>query len=320
MLKILTEGSKRQGFGHIVRCSTILEVATKQGISAELLVNAPTSSEAVVNRYGGETINWTTTDYIECNIDATDIVVIDSYQVSCEVLKRINDLSKLCVVIDDNQRVEFKDFIILNPNAFGKEEKYDESNVVLAGAEYTLTRSEFDEKKKDKVSDKVESILITFGGTDIKGLTFKVVDFLLENNFKGEINVVIGNSAMLSEIDVSKYQTSVTVYKEISAKQMAELLSSNDFVISAAGQTVNEIIKTLIPSILIKVVDNQEKNLRFVLKKNCCLEFSEENFSNILLMFKTSIRIEMHKNLQKLRRDGNGAERLLTFFRTKGVI
>lgn len=322
MIKVMSEGSSKYGFGHMVRCLTIIDYCKNNNIDCEFIVDGDESSDLFIQKNDGKNINWKNIDYLNEYLKADDIVVIDSYYVSLEELEFIKARVKKIIVIDDLSRLPYKDMIVLNPNFCAELVEYDNHNDLLLGSEYCLLRKEFINKKYSLINKEVKNILITFGGSDVLNLTPKIVQFINNKYDNLNLNIIIGSGySNVDEINevVSNYDN-IKLYKAVDAKKMVELMLNNDFVISAAGQTLNELLRVGCPSCFIKVIDNQQLNIDYLNIHPDGVILKENDFSEIDKMFDSDFRIKLINKLSLIPNNVSGAEKLFDFLKQKELI
>lgn len=260
---ILTEGGKGIGFGHITRCSSIYQAFEEFNFNSRMIINADDSIVELVKDFNYSLIDWINNfDCIINEIKTYDIIFIDSYKASEELYVKINTLNKFCVYFDDFNRITYPDGIIIN-GALGAENLYysNQSSKLLLGTKYTPLRKIFWEKSNKIIKENIDSIMITFGGDDMRNLTPKVLS-LLSNNFPNIIkNIIIGKS--FSNIDEIKKNVdeNTNLYFNPNPNQLRDIMIESDIAISAGGQTLYELASVGTPTIVISIVDNQNNNI-----------------------------------------------------------
>ena len=321
MIKIFVEGSKSKGLGHIVRSLTIYDYFWKH----QEEINVYADVDEMGHKYLTNNLiatnliiaSWQNLAYIKENIQKSDIVIIDSYHISYEAIELFKCQAKTCIIIDDLQRLNYQNLIILNPNQFGKEVQYEQSNIILAGGEFALVREAFLQKSKTTIAKKVKKELVSFGGTDVNNLTGKILAFLTRLPATFNIQVVIGAGATIPEFLKENNQEAIQFFHNINGEEMANLLGNCDFVISAAGQAINEIVLTKTPSALCAVVENQERNLNYLARQKGCITFTENDFQPIYSLFAYEIRKQIYDNLSNYNLQTTGAKELYNYLKER---
>ncbi len=125
------------------------------------------------------------------------------------------------------------------------------------GKDYYILREEFFLVRKKKIKEKVENILITFGGTDPNNYTERVLRILNEMGLHGiKINVIVGlgyeNVEQLKD-RVKNYNLNMTIKQHV--KNISKYMYEADIAITPAGRTVYELASIGVPTIVL--VENE---------------------------------------------------------------
>jgi UDP-2,4-diacetamido-2,4,6-trideoxy-beta-L-altropyranose hydrolase len=264
-VSIVTEGFQNTGYGHITRCLSLYQAFEEKNFDTTFYVNGDNNA---VNYLAGsyhKIINWLThPTKLFADINGSDILVIDSYHAGKEYYETLSKLCKTSLFIDDFLRLDYPPGIILNGTINAETFPYNKKSDCdyLLGAKYIPIRKEFWDIPNRKFGQYLSSVLITFGGQDIKNLTIPTVK-AIQNNFPGlHKNVVVGSSdSNIKEFEKLKDELT-DVYFSVNALQMKELMFSSDAAITAAGQTLYELAATSTPTIAVSVADNQKTIFR----------------------------------------------------------
>jgi len=188
-----------------------------------------------------------------------DIVIIDSYLADKEFYDELSKLVKLPVYIDDNKRIDHPKGVVINGNIHAKELNYPKKDglIYLLGTEYTPLRKEFWEVPEKTIREKVQSVMITFGGDDAKNMTPKILRLLSKNYPDLKKNVVIGKGFRNIEDIKSAADKNTNLIYYPDAEGMKQIMLESDIAISAGGQTLYELARVGVPTIAIAVADNQ---------------------------------------------------------------
>lgn len=304
---IITEAGENIGFGHLMRMIAIYQGFEERGIRPKLIINA---DKSVINLLGGvdyEIFNWLhDNEKLFKIVENVDILIIDSYLADKDLYERLSKTVKLPVYYDDNNRIEYSRGIVINGNIYAKDLNYPkrEDITYLLGLEYLPLRKEFWDIKLPQRKEKIENVLITFGGHDFRNLTPKVLSFLIKKYPHFNYHVVLGRKTF-EEIK----QNNIHYYYSLNAKEMLKLMLKVDLAISAAGQTTYELARVGLPTIAIGIADNQKYNLKGWKKIGFINEeiwFYDEN-----LLEKIERNIESSHNLKnRVFIDGQGVRRI----------
>ena len=262
---IITEGSKNAGFGHITRCLSLYQAFEERGILPKFIINGDNNIEYLLKDVKYQIFNWLNErGKLFKTIKDADITIIDSYLADISVYNTLSELVKLPVYIDDNKRLDYPKGIVLNGNIHAEELNYPKKDGItyLLGTKYTPLRKEFWEVPEKKIKEKIESIMVTFGGDDARNMTPGVLEFLKNQYPDIRKNIIVGNA--FNNIDEIKretdYNTKLIYYPN--AQKMKEIMLESDISISAGGQTLYELARIGVPTIGICVAENQLGSIR----------------------------------------------------------
>lgn len=271
---VLTEGSRNQGLGHIIRCLALCESFIDMGIDPYIYVNSEDNLKDIFAGFSYEVINWLKdSGYIFKKVSNSDIVIIDSYLAGLDFYKELSSLVKLAVYIDDDKRINYPKGVIVNFAIYADglyKEKIYKDNRILWGTEYIPLRRVFRESDKDKIRkpDKVKKILLTFGGSDIRVLSPQVLTILKNDKYSGIKKILILGKMASDMGDLSDFtDCNIQIFSNLPSDIVAEAIISADLAISAAGMTLYELAYCQIPTIAIAVTDNQMKGLKEFIKR-----------------------------------------------------
>lgn len=242
----LTEGGKRFGLGHIVRCAGIQEAFEEKGIASEFIVNADDTVAGVLSNANYRACDWVNEKEKALEtIGKDDVVIVDSYVADPGFYKEISKKAWKSVYLDDHRRINYPEGIVINSAIYARELDYprDNGNVYLLGPEYISLRKEFWDISDKKRAAGGREILITFGGMDHSGLIQRIVDYLNEKS-RYTFHCIDSNK---NKMDPANF---------------LQWILESDICISGGGQTVYNLARCGLPTIGVCLSDNQLLNLR----------------------------------------------------------
>lgn len=262
---IITEGGKKIGLGHIARCLSLYQAFKKEGVRPVFIVNGDKTAEKILKGCRHIIFNWLDNKKrLFKMVNGSNIVVIDSYLADISIYKEASRLARTAVYMDDNMRIDYPAGIVVNGSVSAKLMNYPHKAGVkyLLGSRYIPLRKEFWTAPAKRINGKIKSIMVTFGGTDGKGMTPKIMDFL-NTRYPGTVkNVIVGAGFKNTrEIKRLKDRKANLIY-EPDAGEMRRVMLKSDIVISAAGQTLYELARIGVPTIAICVADNQLRSVK----------------------------------------------------------
>jgi UDP-2,4-diacetamido-2,4,6-trideoxy-beta-L-altropyranose hydrolase len=316
------DGNKKLGLGHIVRCLALAD---------ELVDNNPNLEVLFITKYeeGKKIINEKNYAVIDTNDEISQIrkfasedtlLITDFLDTDNQYISKIKKIAGLRVIsIDNNTKLKRIDAdIVINANVFDEgEKKIIGSTRYFLGPRYMLLRKEFEDahKQEKKIKDKVETILVMFGGTDPGGYTIKVADALKNNRV--HINLILGPgfsySDKLNEV-LSKTDGKFDLL--VNPKNIMEIMKNADMAITAAGIALYELATLGIPSIAIPQAKHQEAIAKAFEKSGACINLGVSpdskliSESTMMLMENELLREQLSENA-KIFVDGKGIERVI---------
>ena len=258
-ITVITEGGKTLGFGHITRTISIVNAFKNYHI--KFIINSDNSINNILEDFDYKLFNWLNNDNLLIKIQNSDLILLDSSLISNTQIKEIENTNIPIIFIDDEKRRNILDSgYVVDWTVLSETKKYfipKKSNVkYLLGTKYTPLRDEFNKASQHIIKNDINSILITFGGSDIKDMTPLVMEVLNKNYPNIVKNIVIGNG--FSNIDKIEQliDKNTNLFYDVDSKQMVNLMQNNDLAISAGGQTLYELALIGLPTIAILLVEN----------------------------------------------------------------
>ena len=317
-VSIFTEGGKKFGYGHVVRCLAIAEALNELGCVVDFFINGEIDVENLMPNFKCHLGPWVENP----NKDFGDFVIFDSYHVSMNQMQHISGGRKV-LFIDDYQRFEYpEDSWILNACPGISSEIYPKNDNVLLGTRYLPLRKEFwdiSSMYKRKFND-IGKILVMFGGSDINNQAPRITRLLLELCTDAEIISVQGkNSRSLIEMNnLANVEDRVKILVEPKINELIDCMCVVDLAISAAGQTLQELACLGLPTIAIQVADNQSSNIKGWSDSGVVVpiisHYSEDFRGKLINALETLSSSEIRRKLSYKARqivDGQGARRLV---------
>ncbi|OIJ10409.1 UDP-2,4-diacetamido-2,4,6-trideoxy-beta-L-altropyranose hydrolase [Anaerobacillus alkalilacustris] len=260
---ILTEGGRQKGLGHISRCSSLYDELEARGIEVDFIIYGDTNDIEIIKNKKFKLANWLSTDFLNYYIKESDYCIVDSYLATEDLYKVISNRAKKSLFIDDNARIKYPRGVVVNPSLSSNVVTYpkNDTNCYLLGHKFIILRTPFIQVKREPQKTKVKEVLITLGGSDIHNLTPIILNKFSSRYPNIIFNVVIGN-AFKNIDEIKRFSSKNTkLYENATAEEMKRVMLKSDIAITAAGQTIYELMATQTPFIPIKVAENQSNNV-----------------------------------------------------------
>lgn len=311
---IFTEGGKKTGFGHLTRCIALYDEVHRRGIEVELIVQSDADLKDLVGNRCCKIINWYAIDSLSKVIQADVYCIVDSYIASKDLYQVIVDRSKSAIFLDDTNRLHYPDGIVVHPSLCVN----DAPPGSLAGPEYIILREAFREKVHPFIRQDVTNVLITVGGTLQPSLIQSIVHLICSSYPEITFHILIGDNydPVLERLLLSV--SNIILHRYVPSHEMKRLMSCSDLVLTAAGQTIYELILSGVPFIPIKIAENQERNMNALREKNIIFSnvtwesstFAQDLQTEFKRMLPMHIRTKQTMNYDGLL-DGNGPLRIV---------
>lgn len=256
---ILTEAGKSAGFGHLTRCIALRQALTEYPNDVSLVIAGAETKELApfgVND-NFRTHNWHQDfDFLDNILSETDLCIIDSYFCKEKTYRYIAERSRLILCLDDDNRLPYPPGFVMNGSIGADMLDYPASDDItyLLGTSYQPMRNEFWNTAPITVRKELKNLLVFFGGGDSTELMPRVIG-ILRQKFPGLRLHILSDEPGIVEED------STRLYARLSASDMIRLFNEADLAITAGGQTLYELARVGLPSIVIKVVENQNTNI-----------------------------------------------------------
>ncbi len=321
------------GLGHIMRSKALADAFVKieqDGARIESTF-AVKKIHAIQDVIPHQLIFLDTEEEFVCLANFYDIIIIDHYDYTTDLFLQLSTIKKsILVVLDDecNRGNLYADIVVnpgINPtvNALAQEYKKVAAKAkLLLGAEYVLLRAFFNQLENQPLEQR-QSIIITFGGSDITRLTIPVLKAIKNSILKKHTIIVVTADGYQHLDEIKKFCFQQHFIHKHNVENMAALFSTAKFAISAAGSTVFELACCGVPAVFAVVADNQFISVKEQSKYGWCsvIDCREKNKADELVL--TAEKMIIQLPLQQLSQtassliDGKGAERVARFIQTE---
>lgn len=357
-----TDASLDIGTGHVMRCLTLALGLLEKGASVSFLCREHDGHLIDLIRSHGFVVhalpllsqgdyteenpldpahavwlgcNWQV-DVEHCNAvlnDPVDWIIIDHYALDYRWENAMRDKCQKIMCIDDlADRVHDCD-LLLDQNLGRTEDDYLElvspDTQFLLGPKFALLRSEFAEWRDISIAcrknPKLRHLLVAMGGVDKDNVTERVLKTVASCKLTDleHITVVIGPTAPWVEnirIVASALHIPTNILSGID--NMAELMTSCDFAVGAAGATTWERCSLGLPSILIVLANNQENIARHMSHAKAAfvindIEKLEVSLSTFLEGSTLSQSMASYSQMSSQILDACGVNRVISAIRSK---
>lgn len=243
-----TTGNQRQGMGDVYGSLALADAFKKYAANILFVINNDMETIDVLshNSYLYEVISHLNDEIEIYRNFSPEIIIVNRLNNSAVYLKKIKNLTKLLVTVDDAGPAAQIADLRINP-LYYIENSY-------TGPDYVALRKEFQEINNipRRIRKNVESILVTLGGSDTYGFTPKVIKALANIPESIGIDVVLG-PAFIHHEELNQVLKSVERHFNIiqNPKNICSLMQKADIAISGGGNTMFELAAIGVPTVVV---------------------------------------------------------------------
>ena len=254
---IVCKTSFSQGMGHLVRQCHIAKILQDRGAVITFFIPDYPPAESWLDRcqFPREILNDPLT---EKETGPLDIIILDIQDTSSAFIKKIKQGKKTVVSFEDCGEGRNHVDLLIDCNLEEKN-SVDMSAQTLFGPDYSVLAPEFEalHAKKRQFNRPIDSVLITFGGTDPHSLTPLLADKLLQIQPNLSMTLLAGPGC--KNIPALKDRQSETVKLLESTSEMAQTLFDHSAVFCSGGVTLHEAMAVGTPAFVINQVAHQSE-------------------------------------------------------------
>lgn len=257
-----TDGSREIGLGHLVRCTALAQMLIEDFSIAFFCREIP---ESMVKDLENNKISFALiadeNEFLTA-VEPGSLVVLDGYHFDSDYQKQIKASGARLICIDDLHEMEFAADLIVNqaPGIEPRDYSARPYTQYALGTDYALLRPAFlDQAKKPRNIEKIETVMICFGGSDPKNLTQSVLRVAQGFRRFKKIIVVTGYAYRPSDTFNQLVAGDIRIEHRhaLNEWQMLETMVESDLAIVPASGILMEVIASGCAVISGSYVDNQ---------------------------------------------------------------
>ena len=193
-----------------------------------------------------------------------DYLIIDNYQFPFILERKIKDLARKIIFIEDFPRNKHVADLIIDQNFNRKKKNYiniqNKKCKFLLGEKYSLINPNLKKKIKKNKKNYISNILITFGGFDRYKLCFKIIKYLKFIKKDLNITLLINRKDSYSDKILEYSKKNKLSINLLTNSTITDVIEKVDFAIISGGVTAKEIILFDIPCFIISTSKDQLTN------------------------------------------------------------
>jgi UDP-2,4-diacetamido-2,4,6-trideoxy-beta-L-altropyranose hydrolase len=328
MICIRTDANEQIGAGHLMRCLSIAHAFSLRGEKLAF-VTADHKCDSQIRRNGFESI---CTDSLWSELKSEevysilqhyspDLVLVDSYFVTHEYLRKLNEYTKTAYVDDLNADCWEVDYLInynISAAVFDYSAYKNTHTKLILHPQFAPLRSEYTNLPKHEIKSPVKDVFVSTGGADPEGILIKMVESMCPRFPNISFHFLIGPlNPYLNEI---REKAGENILFHINETHVAKLMAKCDAAVSASGSTLYELCAAGTPTVAYSVADNQLAAVKEFAKQEVMVYAGDcrkdPAFINTLgdeldyLIHNEGKRNAQSQKMKKLV-DGRGAERIV---------
>jgi len=254
------DADKRLGMGHISRCLELAKQLHKLNVTPYFLIKNNESASKLIKESGfhhtiiSKSANEKTELSVLMNLHHKikfDCLFVDLKKtLSKEFFIKLNKICKT-IVIDNTHRNSLNADLIIWPwvkEQYPTDTVLKYSNKILIGPNYMLLGTI---KKNKKNKKRKESILISMGGSDKRGLTLKIIKSFKKTKQRFQIDIALGRFFSDSKKIVTTIKNDRRFTVIMNNDNLISLMPSYNVAILSFGITTFEAFFSGLPSLVI---------------------------------------------------------------------
>ena len=207
-----------------------------------------------------EKVDWYAIGNYRDELHKASFVLVDSFLVDAVQLAELLSIQPKTAVIDDYHRRDHKNGVVIDSTIDSESSAYPERHpnvLYLLGSRFCPLQSVFASEGIRSHAGPIKSVLVTFGGTDIRQLTLPVLLALQKCYPTLEKQVVIGSGFPDVPMLENLKDEHTHIHRQCDAEAMCSLMATSDIAICGGGQTLYEMASQGLPPIAVCLIDNQ---------------------------------------------------------------
>lgn len=264
------DASPTIGYGHLARCSALMEVFVEKGWQVSVLTRDPERAEMFLAERDLKRVSTRRVTSADVEQEAFEIrqlvaeeqlvcLVVDHYEYTENHLRLLKTSDSILVCVDDGLKESYPVDIFVNPNlgALDAAVRVLSATQCLLGPEFLLIRKIFKELRKHTSHQTQSRCFLCFGGSDPRNATAQVLQ-LLDATTSSPLNVDVvlgpGFHGQLATSELANLK--VLVHRD--PEDLALLMKCSDFAIVPPSSIFWELACLGVPALTITTALNHQ--------------------------------------------------------------
>lgn len=282
-LLLRTDASSFIGAGHVMRCLTLADALSEQGVICHFICAAEEGHLQELIRLLGyqvfsvEPVQDEIQHARQCLAQLFhnyDLLIVDHYQLSASFEHLMRPMCEQVMVIDDLANRPHDCDILLDQNLLlDVDERYlglvSKECECLLGPEFCLLRPEFIQTPKANTS-KNQRLMVSLGGSDPANHSRKVLQAIELLNWQVPVDLVLGGKSPWNQQLQQEFGHLSQIQWHIQCDTMAQLMSHAKLAIGTGGSSHWERCMLGLPALVMTVADNQIPTTELLAQLGVC--------------------------------------------------
>ncbi len=306
---IRADGGPGVGLGHVRRCFALGSALKARGLEVVILADCAALADLAAAAGFAATPCGADEAAIMDKAEGAAVLVFDHYHLDMSLLS-----APILLAFDDTEARPTPADVVVNGSPAASASVYASlgARKVLSGPAYQVIRMDLERPDDRDPAGLPRRMLVTIGGGDPRAMLPVLAKWLGGPRFKDmRVDLVVGAYAQAPHVP-----DGVTLHKD--PANMAELIAQADMAVSAAGQTLMELLYCGVPTAVLCLAENQAPNLNALEREGVVLAAGNADDSNWLetldaavnkLLTDPALRTTLSTKAGQLV-DGKGAQRI----------
>jgi spore coat polysaccharide biosynthesis predicted glycosyltransferase SpsG len=265
----VTEGGRAIGLGHVARCAALARAIAGGGTSVGFLIPPDAQVLALLRP------RWTDVEPVDwarepaAALEAlrrreAEVVVVDGYSAGPDLLRALRSVAGQVVAVDDAADRELPVDVVVNGGISAEHLPYRRTpdTLFLLGPRYALLDSDYATPLDRAWGKRVRRILVCLGGGRHGDAILGVLRALDVVGGECAVDVAAGPfSHDWPELDAAARGSRHRVSIHRDRFGLRDLMRAADLAVSGGGVTLCELAATGVPTVVLKIADNQTGNV-----------------------------------------------------------
>lgn len=258
---VLTVAGAGAGLGHVRRCAALGSALAGLGASVRLAVagDAQRLGPSGMTPFGFEALQWIGAPRLTLEIverSGADLVVVDTYRATDELLRAIRAHGAVVAAIDDLADRELPVDVVVNGAYHAERRPYADvsGRRLLLGPRFTLLDAGFADVPHRVARPAVSRVLVTLGGEAAEPMIAAAVAAVVRAAPGAMIDLAVGPFARAA----SAREANVRLHQGLPS--LRDVLLEADFAVTGSGMTLYECLAAGTPAVAVPLADNQKPN------------------------------------------------------------